>query len=144
MPSPEHPLRGSCLCGAVHYVITGPFLRANLCHCSRCRKHSGAGASAQGRLRPEHFELLAGEDHLTRFVPEGGGAAKVFCRVCGSSLFGGEWPDGDEVSVRLGPLDDHPGIKVQFHTFAADAAPWEVPCDDGLPRFEGPPHRRPR
>lgn len=144
VPSPERPVHGSCLCGGVRYVITAPFRRANLCHCSRCRKHSGAAASAQGRVPAEGFALLAGADLLTVYRPPGGGMAKVFCRVCGSSLFGGSWPDGDEVSVRLGGLDGDPGIAVQFHSFAGDPAPWEPACADGLPRFDGPPQPRPR
>lgn len=90
------------------------------------------------------FALLVGADLLTVFRPDGGGMAKVFCRVCGSSLFGGEWPDGDEVSVRLGALDDDPGIRIGFHSFAGEPAPWEPPADDGLPRFDGPPTPRPR
>ncbi len=48
------------------------------------------------------------------------------------------------MSVRLWTLDDDPGITIGFHSFAAAPAPWEVPCDDGLPRFAGPPQPRPR
>lgn len=143
-PSPEDPVHGSCLCGGVRYSITAPFRRANLCHCTRCRKHSGTAASAQGRVPAAGFTVNAGEELLTVWRPEDGGMAKVFCRVCGSSLFGGSWPDGDEVSVRLGGLDEAPGIQVQFHTFAAAPAPWEVPYEDGLPRHDGPPQRRGR
>ncbi len=144
VPSPERPLHGSCLCGGVRYTITAPFLRANLCHCSRCRKHSGTGASAQGRVPADAFTLTAGEQLLTVWRPGDGGMAKVFCRTCGSSLFGGDWPDGPEVSVRLGALDGDPGITVQFHTYAGAPAAWEVSCDDGLPHHDGPPRRRPR
>jgi hypothetical protein len=31
-------LRGGCLCGAVAYTVTSPFLRFAHCYCSRCRK----------------------------------------------------------------------------------------------------------
>jgi len=55
-------VRGGCLCGGVRYEVTAPFLRANLCHCSRCRKHSGAAASAQGRVPREGFTLLEGAE----------------------------------------------------------------------------------
>lgn len=136
------PVHGSCLCGAVRYVLTLPFRRANLCHCTRCQKHSGGAASAQGRVPREGFELLSGAERLTVFRPPGGGMAKVFCDVCGSSLFGGSWPDGSEVSVRLGGLDDPPSVGPQFHSFDADRAAWEPTCDDGLPRFPGPPEGR--
>jgi hypothetical protein len=136
----DQPLNGSCLCGAVRFQLTAPFRRANLCHCSRCRKHSGAGAGAQGRVPRDGFELLAGADALRVFRPQGG-MAKVFCVHCGSSLFGGDWPGGDEVSVRLGALDDDPGIKPQYHSFTDDAAPWDTLPDDGLPRYGGRPPR---
>jgi hypothetical protein len=69
---------------------------------------------------------------------------KAFCRVCGSSLFGGTWPDGEEVSVRLGTLDEDPGIRPEYHSFTADAPDWLPIPDDGLPRYDGPPiPRRP-
>jgi hypothetical protein len=122
----------------VRYEISAPFRRANHCHCSRCRKHSGGAALAQGRVPREGFRLVSGEDLLRVYDP--GGMKKVFCSVCGSSLFGGTWPDGPEVSVRLGTLDDDPGIRPQYHSFAADAPAWLPVPDDGLQRFPGPPH----
>ena len=132
--SPEHPVRGSCLCGGVRYEVTAPFRRANYCHCSRCRKHSGGAASAQGRVPAEGFRLLAGTELIETFRPPEG-MAKAFCRVCGSSLFGGTWPDGPEVSVRLGTLDDDPGIRPQYHSFVESKAVWEHLADDGLTRY---------
>lgn len=135
-PSAERPVRGSCLCGGVRFELLAPFRRANYCHCSRCRKHSGAAALAQGRVPRESFRLLQGAELIEVFHPPQRGMVKAFCRVCGSSLFGGRWPDGDEVSIRLGALDDDPGIRPQFHNFVASQAPWEQLPEDGLPRFE--------
>ena len=43
-------VRGGCLCGGVRYEVSAPFRRANFCHCSRCQKHSGGAALAQGRV----------------------------------------------------------------------------------------------
>lgn len=142
-PSPAAPVCGSCLCGGVRYEVTAPFLRANLCHCSRCRKHTGAAASAQGRVPREAFRLLSGADLIRVFAPEQG-MVKAFCATCGSSLFGGTWPDGPEVSIRLGTLDDDPGLRPQFHTFVADAPPWLPVPDDGIPRYEAAKPARPR
>jgi hypothetical protein len=142
-PSPEHPLHGSCLCGGVRYEITKPFLRANFCHCSRCRKQSGSNASAQGRVPRAGFQLLEGE-HLIGVYRPGDGMVKAFCKVCGSSLFGGTWPAGPEVSVRLGALDADPGIRPQYHSFVESRAPWDQLPDDGLERFAGPPTSRKR
>jgi len=77
---------------------------------------------------------MRGGELVRTFVPEGG-KAKAFCSVCGSSLFGGDWPDGDEVSIRFGALDGDPEIRPEYHTFVASAAPWDVLPDDGLPRY---------
>lgn len=134
-PSPENPLHGSCLCGGIHFEVTAPFRWANHCHCSRCRKHSGAFGGTQGRLPRTGFRLLAGEELIRVFRPDGG-RVKAFCSVCGSSLFGAEWPEGEEVAIRLGSLDGEPGIRPQFHTFVASRAPWDEIPDDGLPHYD--------
>ena len=126
---------GSCLCGGVRYRVALPFRRAGYCHCSRCRKHSGAGALAQGRVQREALTIETGEELLREFRPSEG-LPKVFCSVCGSSLFGGEWPDGPEISVRLGTLDGDPEVRPQDRQYTAYAAPWEPIPADGLPRHE--------
>ena len=71
---------GSCLCGGVAFEIELPFRRANVCHCSRCRKHSGGGGLVQGRVARERFRLLRGNELVRSFRPEGG-KAKAFCSV---------------------------------------------------------------
>jgi hypothetical protein len=134
------PVRGSCLCGGVQFELTEPFRRANHCHCSRCRKHSGTFGLTQGRVPREGFRLLAGEELVRVYRPDEGAAVKAFCGVCGSSLFGGTWPDGPEVSVRLGALDGDPGIRPQYHSFVDSRAAWDELPEDGLPRYgESPP-----
>ena len=126
-------ITGSCLCGEVRYEVEPPFLRAGHCHCARCRKHSGAAVSTQARVRQAQFRLISGAEFI-RVYGKGQGAVKAFCKNCGSSLFGGDWPDGPEVSIRMGTLDDDPGIRPQFRTFVASKAPWDEIFDD-LPRY---------
>jgi len=69
-PSPDNPLAGSCLCGGVRFEVSAPFLWANHCYCSRCRKHSGAFGGTQGRVPREGFRLLAGEELISVFTPK--------------------------------------------------------------------------
>src|SRR5918996_1112030 len=83
-------VEGSCLCGGVAFEVELPFRRANVCHCSRCRKHSGGPGLVQGRVPRERFRLLCGGELVRTYRPEGG-KVKAFCSVCGSSLFGGDW-----------------------------------------------------
>ena len=128
-------LHGGCLCGGVRFEVDPPLIRANHCHCSRCRKHSGTAVCTQTRVWKEQFRLLQGEA-LLRVYAGGDYAVKVFCTECGSSLFGGHWPHGKQVSIRLGAFDDDPGIRPQFHTFVDDRAAWDE-IRDGLPCFPG-------
>jgi hypothetical protein len=81
----------------------------------------------------EQFRLTQGEE-LIKIYGRGEGAVKAFCTNCGSSLFGGDWPDGSQVSIRMGAFDDDPGIRPQFHTFVADRAPWDTIMDK-LPQY---------
>jgi hypothetical protein len=127
-------IRGSCLCGGVRFKVRPPFIRANHCHCSRCRKHSGTAVCTQARVRREQFTLLQGES-LIRVYGQGQGAVKAFCTACGSSLFGGTWPDGEQISIRMGALDDDPGIEPQFHTYVGSRASWDH-ITDALPQFD--------
>jgi hypothetical protein len=133
VPSPDNPLHGSCLCGGVRFEVTAPFVWANHCHCSRCRKHSGTFGGTQGRVPREGFRLLSGEELISVYRPSDG-RVKAFCSVCGSSLFGNEWPEGDEIAIRFGALDGDPGMRPDFHVFVDSRAAWDELPDDGLPR----------
>ena len=93
----------------------------------------------QGRVPREGFRLLAGDALLVTYRPDRG-MAKVFCQICGSSLFGGTWPDGPEVSVRFGAFDDDPQVRPSYRTFVDQAPAWEPIPADGLQRY---PDRKP-
>jgi hypothetical protein len=135
-PSPEAPLQGGCLCGAVRYALTAPFASAGYCHCIHCQRRTGTGSSANGRVPQHGFELLQGREHLRAFKPPAG-VPKLFCEACGSALFSGDPFTDAQVAVRLGTLDRHPGIEPQYRQFVDSAATWEPIPDDGLERFAG-------
>jgi hypothetical protein len=88
----------------------------------------------QGRVRKEDFSLLSGAELVRSYRPDGG-AVKAFCSACGSSLFGGTWPEGPEVSIRLGSVYGDPGIRPQYHTFVGSKAVWDEIADD-LPQYD--------
>jgi hypothetical protein len=132
-PSPETPLQGGCLCGAVRYELTAPFISAGYCHCTHCQRRTGTGSSANGRVPQTGFRLLSGSEQLKAFQPPTG-LPKLFCTVCGSALFSGEPLSDAEVAVRLGTLDGDPGIRASYRQFVASAASWEPVPEDGLDR----------
>jgi hypothetical protein len=129
----ELPLTGGCNCGAVRYEVTEPLVAANYCHCRRCQRRTGTAASANASPFPGAFRIVAGEDRLRAWSPEGG-FEKWFCGDCGSALFSRSATDHDAVAIRMGTFDDDPGITPSVRQFVAYAAPWEPIPDDGLPR----------
>jgi hypothetical protein len=128
-------VKGACLCGAVQFEVTLPSLGCCHCHCSICRRFSGAGYGTFFQVPRRQFRLLAGEDRLRRYRSSAW-AQRAFCDVCGSSLFG-EADDVPAIGVALasmlGPIDREP----EQHICWDDRAPW-VRTDDHLPRVGGP------
>lgn len=128
---------GGCLCGGVSFEITqavGPF---EICHCSRCRKVSGAGGLPMLRVRTAEYRLLTGADLIESF------AAPIlrtppayhthFCRVCGSPVPPAQ-PAGEFLEIAAGLFDADPGLRPDKHIYVESGAPWHD-IDDGLPRY---------
>ena len=119
----------------MRFEIDEPLAAAGYCHCTRCQRRTGYGASISALLASGSLRVTEGEELLESWDPEGG-FAKIFCGACGSALFGRP-PDGEEITlVRLGVIDGDPGIRPQGRQYVAYAATWEPIPDDGLPRFD--------
>ena len=48
----ERALAARCLCGEVRFTVAPPLGLASYCHCTRCQRRTGSGASAQVRVEP--------------------------------------------------------------------------------------------
>jgi hypothetical protein len=126
-------LTGGCLCGGVRYELSQAPLWSHNCHCSRCRRASGAAFASNLFFPKEAFSYSKGEDLLRSFkVPEAERFTHVFCGRCGSTL-----PFFNEarglVGIPMGTLDDDPGFGPRAHIFVDSKAPWFAITDE-LPR----------
>jgi hypothetical protein len=126
--------------GAVRYEVTEPLLRASYCHCRRCQRRTGAGASAQAHPAPGTFRIVAGQEKLRAWKPREGGGEKWFCGECGSAMYGSNASHPESIGIRMGTFDDDPGIRPTVRQFVAFAAAWEPIPDDGLSRFAASRH----
>jgi hypothetical protein len=130
-------LRGSCLCGSVAYEVTDAFEYALYCHCSNCRRTTGAASKPFAGIRVDHLTIMQGDGGLMRYGDASGHDAH--CGQCGSLLYS-LVRDGAYVHVTLGTLMDNPSIAPSAHIFVGSKASWDMICD-GLPQFdELPPH----
>ncbi len=122
---------GSCLCGAVRFVTSGPLRGVVYCHCSQCRKQTGHYYAATNVADADI--IVEGSDNVSWYAASPF-ARRGFCRTCGSALF---WKpvDGDYISVMAGAFDAPSGLRGESHIFVADKGDY-YEIGDGLPEFE--------
>ena len=132
-------VKGSCLCGGIHFEISEAPAGASHCHCSRCRKTRGTGHATNFVVPLAALRFVQGEELLSKYrLPEAKFYAHWFCRLCGSTM-----PRFDEgrgfAVVPMGAFDEDPLVRPSRHIHVASRAPWDVISDD-LPQFDaGPP-----
>lgn len=130
----DKELEGSCLCGAVHYRVRGPWLRFMHCHCSRCRKVTGTGHASNLFTLSENFRWMQGEADTRRYeLPISARFTTTFCTHCGGRLPSVS-RDGKTVNIPAGSLDDVPEAMPQARIFWGSRMPWS--CNDALPKHE--------
>lgn len=125
--------RGSCLCGAVQYEISGEPKKFYHCHCRRCRKASGTGHASNLLVKPGAIKWIQGEERVRIYkVPEAKRFARHFCSVCGGSL-----PryvkETDFIVIPAGTLDSDAMLQPQARIFWDSRASWC--CGGDLPTY---------
>ena len=128
----EHIFEGGCLCGAIRYRATTAPIRGVICHCSMCRKHSGAPALAFVHFPVQAFTWTQGEPARYRSSAI---AERGFCRDCGSTVSMHERVLEDRVQIAAGSLDQAERVQPDDHVWTEEQLPW-LPVDDGLPKFK--------
>jgi hypothetical protein len=124
---------GSCLCGARAYEITGELDGVWVCHCSLCRKASGANGNWILIVPRARFRWLRGEDHGETFALRPSYTI-TRCKTCGTPL--PAEVDDAHVYVTAGTLDEPLGAGVRTHLFCASRADWDADAPD-VRFFEG-------
>src|ERR1044071_9320976 len=76
---------GTCFCGAVAIEITGEPLEMGYCHCTSCRRHSGAPLSAFALYSQDDVRVTSGEE-LVQGFNKTGMSDRRFCRRCGGNV----------------------------------------------------------
>ena len=116
-------IRGSCLCGGFQFETNGRVSDLHRCHCSICRKATGAGAIAMLAAAHKSLKWVCGEQTIRRFERPSGWSSS-FCPICGAPA-----PhlhdNGKLWFIPAGCLDDDPGTRIAQHIFVGSLARWE-------------------
>ncbi len=126
-------LRGQCQCGTVHYQVEDSFEYALNCHCSQCRRATGAAFKTFAGIPRQRLQLIQGNGSLL-IVGQPESAHDVRCKHCGSLLYS-IVREGAYAHVTLGTLTDTPSIRPSAHIFVGSKAPWFTITDD-LPQHD--------
>lgn len=121
--------RGSCLCGAVRFVVDGALPQPDICHCGQCRKQSGhVFASADV---PKSALLVTGAEAVA-WYRSSEKVRRGFCSRCGSTLF---WEPlhRDWIGVAMGAFDGPTATRAHMHIFVAEKGDY-YDIADGLPQ----------
>mmetsp|Transcript_111594 Transcript_111594/g.296592 ORF Transcript_111594/g.296592 Transcript_111594/m.296592 type:complete len:540 (-) Transcript_111594:14-1633(-) len=129
----------ACFCGAVVLRVRGDPQAVSICHCSICRRLSGAPCAANALFAPACVELLAQDGSEAQLVETRTSPAVVRqrCAACFAPVVGLLGKKFAAVPLGLfrwdgGPLP--PAWRPQHHLHYEDRI---LDMDDGLPKFAG-------
>ncbi|PIQ39920.1 MAG: aldehyde-activating protein [Thalassolituus sp. CG17_big_fil_post_rev_8_21_14_2_50_53_8] len=129
--------KGSCLCGAVQFTVTGDFQSFFLCHCQHCQKDTGSAHAANLFSTSATLNWDRGAEQVKVFNLPNSCHCKSFCRECGSAL-PTQQMDSQLLVVPAGSLDNSLSMRPNAHLFMASKADWDHDLEhvaklDGLP-----------
>jgi hypothetical protein len=116
----------------VGYAVADDFAYAMNCHCSDCRRTTGAAFKPFAGIARDRLNVTRGETKLKTYGDETNHNAH--CERCGSLLYS-VVRDGAFVHVAMGTLVDIPSIRPTAHIFTGSKAPWFAITDD-LPQYQ--------
>lgn len=120
---------GGCNCGKVRLELTGEPLRAGLCHCTTCRRATGAPFMAIAVYRPKDILIDGATVAWTETT-----CHQHACPACGCRMFG--TGEVEEVYVMLGCLDEAPTDLVpDYELWTIRREPWLPPLP-GATQYE--------
>jgi hypothetical protein len=122
---------GGCLCGAIRYRVVGPIPPGGHCHCSMCRRASGAVALTWVSVPRQNFAFTDGEPSTYRSSAH---AERKFCPNCGSPLTFYSTKAPEDIDITLATFDHPEDLRADRHIFAADRLHW-LQLDDHLPDY---------
>ncbi len=127
-------ISASCNCGAVGFAFEGRAQGVFLCHCSICRRATGANGIAVVLVPNEHFRWTQGEAQIAQWTKPGSQWETWFCKTCGSRLPGRNDPQRMFIPAGLLPGSGL-GLQVRAHIWVGSKAEWDEPGDQA-PQYE--------
>jgi hypothetical protein len=127
-------ITGRCLCGAVSWSARRGPTSVHFCHCSLCRRWTGAPFATLAWFARADI-AWDGEPARFRSSPI---AVRTHCAGCGTPL-ALVYDGSDEVAVTVGSMDEPHSVRPAHHYGAEGRLPW---VDIGRELPAGPTRER--
>jgi hypothetical protein len=125
-------LNGGCFCGRIRYATAGtPFHETN-CHCSICRRTTGAPFVTWFSVARSQFRFVCGEPTRFRSTAKG---TRGFCPQCGTQLTFEHADFSAEIDITTCSLDDPNELPPKDHTHLSSKLDW-VRLADQLSEYQ--------
>ncbi|ABD53781.1 GFA family protein [Jannaschia sp. CCS1] len=122
-------MTGRCYCGRARLTASALPQTVTYCHCSDCRRLSGAPVAAFAAFARDQVNL-ADFGPAKSVTP---GVNRWFCTECGTQLAATYDYLPDQVYVPIGLLDQAADLPAEGHGHTDSALPW-LHIEDDLPR----------
>lgn len=123
-------ISGHCNCESVRFEFDEDPVGVFICHCSICRRATGANGIAVVLVPNERFRWTQGQENVAQWSKPETEWETWFCRTCGSRLPGKN--DKERMFIPAGLL---PGaglsLKVKAHIWVHSRAEWDEIGDEG-------------
>ena len=133
-------IEGGGLCGAIRYRIDGRAAPGVHCHCSMCRRSTGAVVVTWITVAAKDFRFVRGRPRT--YVSSSRGERR-FCERCGAQLAWSSSSTTDTLDVTVGTLDHPERHPADHHIFAGDRVQW-LRLDEELAAYAGEAPPSPR
>jgi hypothetical protein len=120
---------GGCLCGRVRFELTATPIDVHHCHCSICRRATGAALATLVWLSRDAVRWTGSPLTLFRSSPI---AVLGFCHVCGTSLTL-RYCEEERFAIMIGAFDN-PETFVPTHHYGTEG---RIPWADIAPSLPG-------
>ena len=128
---------GQCNCGAAAFEITADLSDVFVCHCSICRRATGANGIAVVLVDNADLRWLRGAEHVATWKKPDADWQCWFCRVCGSPLPGNNDHEGARLFIPAGTISSGgEKLRVAHHLWVGSKAAWDEIGDAGKQHHE--------
>jgi len=136
-------MTGKCFCGRVAFEFEGPATDIELCHCSRCKRATGAPFAAEFKVPADKFRWLRGEDLISFFdapiLRNPPAYRRSFCKACGSKV-PTVFASNPAVNIPAGLVDGDVPTRATRHIWMSMKSNW-LDLDEicALPQYDRDP-----